>query len=118
MIGTLWIEGYWDFGGTDGGVYEIYDITNQDSENPAYPVTISYRGRNGRRWSKTWARFKETMRPAGVAREAETPPISDLQAQVNSNEETIAGLLVLGLKRDERLDAPEKALARVRRSDE
>ena len=46
-------------------VYEVYDLTNEHAlpeNSQRYPVTVSYVGPNGKRWSKPVSNFLETMR--------------------------------------------------------
>ena len=42
-------------------VYTVYDITNEHSTNPDYPVSVSYVGKNGRRWNKPLDNFMGRM---------------------------------------------------------
>lgn len=47
-----------------GNEYEVYDITNEGAEPEnaeQYPVNISYRGANGKKWSKSLANFLAKM---------------------------------------------------------
>ena len=48
--------------------YTVYDVTNENSVNPDYPVSVSYVGKNGRRWSKPLNNFIDRML------QVETPP--------------------------------------------
>ena len=48
--------------------YTVYDVTNENSVNPDYPVNVSYVGKNGRRWSKPLNNFIDRML------QVETPP--------------------------------------------
>lgn len=45
------------------GAYRVYDITNEHSRTEKYPPSVSYVGRNGKRWSKPISLFYETMIP-------------------------------------------------------
>ena len=55
-IGSIWIHHI------NGGEYVVYDITNENTKNKKYPVSISYRGSsNGFRWSKPLDNFLQTM---------------------------------------------------------
>ena len=54
-IGSIWSHH------TSGGEYVVYDITNENTQNEKYPINISYRGANGRKWSKPLDNFLRTM---------------------------------------------------------
>ena len=54
-IGSIWSHH------TNGGEYVVYDITNENTQNEKYPINISYRGANGRKWSKPLDNFLRTM---------------------------------------------------------
>ena len=44
--------------------YEVYDVTNDEGDEDKrgqYPITVSYIGPNGKKWSKSLERFHETM---------------------------------------------------------
>lgn len=45
----------------NGNVYEVMFITNVGSQRPEYPVTVVYKGENGKVWSKPLADFKAKM---------------------------------------------------------
>lgn len=45
----------------NGNVYEVILITNKDSQRSEYPVTVVYKGENGKVWSKPLADFKAKM---------------------------------------------------------
>lgn len=69
---------------TNGGEYVVYDITNENTQNEKYPINISYRGANGRKWSKPLDNFLRTM----VESEARLPcghPVADDYAHNDPN---------------------------------
>ena len=60
--GTLPSVGDW-WTHHNGNRYEVVLLSNEDSDNPDYPVTVSYRGENGKVWSKTLENFLAKMTP-------------------------------------------------------
>lgn len=55
VIGSRWQH-------KNGNLYEVYDVTNEFTErHDEYPVTISYRGENGRKWSRAFWRWHSSM---------------------------------------------------------
>lgn len=51
----------------NGNYYRVYDTTNEHTERPEeYPPTVSYRGENGKRWSKPLPNFLEKMTPTDL----------------------------------------------------
>lgn len=47
--------------------YTVYDITNAEADpgrNEEYPITVSYIGMNGKKWSKSLANFLDRMEPS------------------------------------------------------
>ena len=47
--------------------YTVYDITNDEADvgrNAEYPITVSYIGSNGKKWSKPLDNFLDRMRPS------------------------------------------------------
>lgn len=54
-----------------GNEYEVLLLTNQYSEHPEHPPTVSYRGANGKAWSKTLDKFLEKMTFVRKAEEVE-----------------------------------------------
>lgn len=58
-----------------GNEYTVYDVTNADADpgrNVDHPISVSYRGDNGKRWSKPLDLFLEKMTP--VAAKGMTEP--------------------------------------------
>lgn len=45
----------------NGNEYEVIVVSNLDSRRPEYPVTVVYKGENGKVWSKPLADFKAKM---------------------------------------------------------
>jgi hypothetical protein len=54
-IGEQWIH-------HNGRVYEVVLIANVDSVNEHYPITVIYKGQNGRIWSKQLDNFLSKMK--------------------------------------------------------
>lgn len=47
---------------TNGNHYVVYDVTNADSDRQwKFPTTISYRGANGKKWSRPLRRWHASM---------------------------------------------------------
>jgi len=60
VIGSKWKH-------HNGNEYIVYDITNEHAEperREEYPVTVSYIGSNGKKWSKPLDNFLDRMRPS------------------------------------------------------
>lgn len=47
----------------NGNTYTVELLANVDSERPEYPVTVVYRGDNGKVWAKSMDNFLSKMRP-------------------------------------------------------
>ncbi len=45
----------------NGNIYEVLLIANTDSDREEYPVTVVYRGNNGKIWAKTLKDFNAKM---------------------------------------------------------
>ena len=45
----------------NGSLYRVDLVANVDSDRPGYPVTVCYRGEDGRAWSKTLGEFLAKM---------------------------------------------------------
>ncbi|MCG7598818.1 hypothetical protein MHM84_03405 [Halomonas sp. McH1-25] len=45
----------------NGALYRVESVSNMDSGRPEYPVTVTYRGEDGRLWSKTLGEFLRKM---------------------------------------------------------
>lgn len=81
-----------------GNEYTVYDITNADADpgrNEDHPISVSYRGDNGKRWSKPLDKFLDKMTPvsakgmtASAPVAASTSPRSTLTAPVDYAEES------------------------------
>lgn len=60
VIGSQWQH-------TNGNEYEVTDITNEGSTKSLYPVTVVYKGANGKSWSRPlsdWARSMTAIEPS------------------------------------------------------
>ena len=56
-VGSPWIH-------TNGNRYTVLMLTNEHTEHPdRYPVTVVYKGENGRIWSKSLADWYQSMTP-------------------------------------------------------
>lgn len=54
QIGSIWEH-------KNGNLYRVLLVTNTESTNKKYPVTIVYRGANGNLWTKSLDKFLEKM---------------------------------------------------------
>ena len=61
----------------NGIEYEVLLLTNQYSDRPEYPPTVSYQGANGKAWSKDLGNFLDSMT---FVRHAEHVPCEALEA--------------------------------------
>lgn len=46
---------------SSGRCYRVLMLTNQEADNPKYPVTVVYRGTNGRVWSRPLSDWHRSM---------------------------------------------------------
>lgn len=55
------VGSYWKH--RNGNIYQVFAVTNLSDRQAEYPVTICYRGPNGKAWSKNAFNFFEKMKP-------------------------------------------------------
>ena len=59
---TLPREGsYWKH--RNGNIYQVKEVSNESDRQGEYPVTITYVGPNGKKWSKTAFNWFDKMTP-------------------------------------------------------
>lgn len=59
---TLPREGsYWKH--RNGNIYQVKEVSNESDRQGEYPVTITYVGPNGKKWSKTAFKWFDKMTP-------------------------------------------------------